>query len=132
MMGTRLAGDFAHAQGSSFNNTQEVGPRRQRRHWRRASTETFEAAFARPTDCRRCRRQRGRPLCRARRPPIAAGTYESTGQCAGVLAALEDRRSGDECGLVAVDMLHEAATASWQVVDQFGLVEPQAIEVDQV
>src|SRR5712671_4983136 len=49
---------------------------------------------------------------------IAAGAHESSGHRASVLAALEYRSSGDESGLVALDTLHEAATAGWHVVDQ--------------
>src|ERR1700676_4048307 len=71
-------------------------------------------------------------LRRVQPPSIAAGAHESAGHRTGVLAALEYRSSGDERGLVALDTLHEAATAGRHVVDQLGLVEPQAIEVDQV
>jgi len=49
-----------------------------------------------------------------------------------VLTALEDWDSGDKRGLVAIHALHEAAAAGRHVVDQFGLEEPQAIEVDQI
>ena len=71
-------------------------------------------------------------LRRVQPPPVAAGAHESAGHRAGVLAALEYRSTGDKSGLVALDTLHEAATAGRHVVDQLGLVEPQAIEIDQV
>jgi hypothetical protein len=71
-------------------------------------------------------------LLRRQPQSIAAGAYESAGHRAGMLAALENRSSGDESGLVALDTLHEAATAGWHVVGQLRLVEPQAIEVDHV
>ena len=84
------------------------------------------------------RTRHGRPgfaprlLRRVQAPPIGAGAHEPAGHCASVLAALENRNSGDESGLVALDTLDEAATARRHVVDQLGLIEPQAIEVDQV
>src|SRR5439155_16331146 len=71
-------------------------------------------------------------LCRVQRPPIAASAHEPARHRAGVLAALEDRNSGDEGGLVAVDTLHEAAPAGRHVVNQLRLVEPQPVKVDQV
>src|SRR2546426_2049156 len=61
----------------------------------------------------------------------AAGAHETAGHGAGVLALLEDRRSGDERRLVAVDALHEAAAAGRHVVHEFRLVEPQAGKNDQ-
>src|ERR1700676_963630 len=70
-------------------------------------------------------------LRRVQPPSIAAGAHESAGHRTGVLAALEYRSSGDERGLVALDTLHEAATAGRHVVDQLGLVEPKEITADQ-
>ena len=71
-------------------------------------------------------------LYRVLRPSIDASANKPAGHRAGVLAALKDRSPGDERGLIPVDTLHEAAAARRHVVDQLGLVEPQAIEVDQV
>src|SRR4051812_27742366 len=48
----------------------------------------------------------------------AAGAHEAAGQGAGVLAALEDRRAGDDRRFVALDALHEAAAAGRHVVDE--------------
>jgi hypothetical protein len=74
-----------------------------------------------------------KPGCRRIDDPVGLVIgLRSAGHRAGVLAALENRSSGDESGLVTLDTLDEAATAGRHVVDQLGLVEPQAIEVDQV
>src|SRR6202163_4080147 len=62
----------------------------------------------------------------------AACAHQMTGHRAGVLAPLEGWRAGDERRLVAVDTLHETPAAGRKVVDEFRLMEPQAIEVDQV
>jgi hypothetical protein len=62
----------------------------------------------------------------------AAGAHQMTGRHASVLAILEDLRSSDEGGLIAIDTLHEATTAGGKIVHEFRLVESQAIEVDQV
>src|SRR5207245_6484532 len=61
-----------------------------------------------------------------------AGAQEPAGQRAGVLAPLEGWRASQECGDVTVDPLHEAAPAGRKIIDELRLVEPQAVEVDQV
>ncbi len=61
-----------------------------------------------------------------------AGAHEAPRQSAGVLALLENCGSRDKRGLVAVDPLHETTPAGRKIVHEFRLVEPQAIEVDQV
>src|SRR6266699_2786940 len=78
------------------------------------------------------RSQVRRSLCRLYNLAIAAGAHEPAGHRAGVLAVLEDRRAGDQRRLVALDALNEAPAVGRHVVNQFGLVQPQAVEVDQV
>src|SRR5712692_829445 len=72
------------------------------------------------------------PLRRRAASLGVAGTHQATGHRPGMRAALEDRRPRDQRRLVAVDPLHEAAAAGGHVVDELGLVEPQALEIDQV
>src|ERR1041385_8343517 len=60
-------------------------------------------------------------LCRRRDLAVAAGAHEPARHCTGVLAALEDRRPGDERRLVALDALDKAPAVGRHVVDQFGL-----------
>src|SRR5690349_20486603 len=49
-----------------------------------------------------------------------------------MLAALEDRRAGDERRLVAVDPLDESPAVRRHVVHELGLLHLQTIEIDQV
>ena len=49
-----------------------------------------------------------------------------------MLAALENRRAGDDCRLVAFYVLHETPAIGRHVMDDLGLVQPQPVEVDQV
>src|SRR5262245_41320658 len=71
-------------------------------------------------------------LLHAQCSPIAARPQKPARHRAGVLTALEDRSASNKRRFVAIDALHEAAAAGRHVVDQLGLVEPQAVEVDQV
>src|SRR5262245_26481154 len=50
----------------------------------------------------------------------------------GVHAPLEDRLAGHQRHLVAVDPLNEAPTAGGHVLNKFGPMEPQPVEIDQV
>src|ERR1700722_11728475 len=62
----------------------------------------------------------------------AAGADKATGHRPGVLAALEDRLSGDKRRDIAIDALHEPAAVRRHVVNEFRLGEPQPVEVDQI
>src|SRR5215470_2998968 len=67
-----------------------------------------------------------------RRPTIAARADETPRHRTGMLATLEDGNACRQRGFVAVDALHEAPAAGRHVVDQLRLMQPQAIEVDDV
>ena len=45
---------------------------------------------------------------------------------------ITDFAAGDDCRLVALDMLHEAPAIGRHVVDELGFVQPQTLEIDQV
>jgi hypothetical protein len=71
--------------------------------------------------------------CRGRTRICArAGAHEPTRKRPRMLAALEDRSSGNERCLVAIDALHESSTIRREIVHQLGLVQPQSIEVYEV
>src|SRR4029077_2010666 len=61
-----------------------------------------------------------------------AVAHQAAGHGAGMLAALVDRRAGDDGRLVAVDFLHEAAAVGRHVVNEFRLLHLQAPVVDQI
>src|SRR5579885_2665422 len=54
---------------------------------------------------------RNSSLRRRERRPLAPRAHQPPRQRAGMFAALEDRLAGNECHLIAVDPLHEAAAA---------------------
>src|SRR5262249_54481372 len=90
------------------------------------STATFARKRSRAPGYRSDRR------FRLAAPLRVAGAHEAAGHRAGMLAPLEGRRAGQERGDVAVDPLHEAAATGGKIVDEFRLVEVQALEIDQV
>jgi hypothetical protein len=58
--------------------------------------------------------------------------YQTPWHRAGVLATLEDRNAGRKRCFVSIDTLYEAPAASGHVVDKLRLMQPQAVEVDDV
>jgi hypothetical protein len=49
-----------------------------------------------------------------------------------MLAALEDWNACCKRCFISIDTLHEASTASRHVVDQFRLMQPQTVEIDDI
>ena len=61
-----------------------------------------------------------------------ACSYKTPWHRAGVLTALEDGYAGRKRCFISIDTLYEAPAASGHVVDKLRLMQPQAVEVDDV
>jgi len=67
-----------------------------------------------------------------KRLALSARPHEATGACAGIFTIFEDGRPGNQGSAIPIDALYEAAATGGQVMDDFGLVQVQPVEVDYV
>lgn len=63
---------------------------------------------------------------------IAACSHEAPRHRAGMLASLEDGNACRKRCFISIDPLHETPAAGRHVVHELRLVQPQALEVDDV